>query len=63
MLYFINRGDCTCFSPGDQADPAYGTLFRRAQEQGVEILPCRFTPTPHGVRYLGRADLLSPVLA
>lgn len=62
MLYFINRGDCTHFSPGDEADPIYGSLFRQAQERGVEILPCRFSLTPYGIRYLGLANIpsLSP---
>lgn len=57
MLYFINRGDCDRFAPGDRADPAYGRLFREAIARGVEILPCRFEVTPEGIRYLGLAQL------
>lgn len=57
MLYFINRGDCTTFAPGDEADPTYGVLLRQAMAQGVKVLPCRFEVTPAGVRYLGLADL------
>ena len=57
MLYFINRGDCTEFAPGDEADPTYGVLLRQAMAQGVKVLPCRFEVTPAGVRYLGLADL------
>ena len=57
MLYFINRGDCTSFAPGDSADRTYGQLFRQAINVGVEILPCRFDVTPEGVRYLGLAKL------
>ena len=62
MLYFINRGDCTDFAPGDSADRTYGELFRQAMNVGVEILPCRFDVTPEGVRYLGLAklDLVTP---
>jgi sugar fermentation stimulation protein A len=62
MLYFINRGDCTDFAPGDSADRLYGELFRQAMSQGVEVLPCRFAVTPEGVRYLGLAklNLLNP---
>ncbi len=56
MLYFINRGDCTGFSPGDVADPIYGKLLRDAINVGLEILPCRFETTPEGVRYLGLAE-------
>ncbi|NJK75624.1 MAG: DNA/RNA nuclease SfsA [Oscillatoriales cyanobacterium RU_3_3] len=57
MLYFINRGDCTDFAPGDSADRTYGVLFRQAISAGVEILPCRFDVTPEGIRYLGLAGL------
>ncbi|NJL49106.1 MAG: DNA/RNA nuclease SfsA [Leptolyngbyaceae cyanobacterium SM2_5_2] len=57
MVYFINRGDCTHFAPGDTADPVYGELFRQAIAAGVEVLPCRFEVTPLGVRYLGLAPL------
>ncbi|NET53455.1 MAG: DNA/RNA nuclease SfsA, partial [Merismopedia sp. SIO2A8] len=56
MLYFINRGDCVTFSPGDKADPVYGQLLREAIAQGVEILPCRFDIQPDGIRYLGLAE-------
>lgn len=57
MLYFINRGDCIEFLPGDSADPTYGQLFRQAIAKGVTVLPCRFEITPTGVRYLGLAEL------
>ena len=57
MLYFINRGDCTHFAPGDTADPIYGQLLREAIAQGLEVLPCRFEVTPVGIRYLGLAQL------
>ncbi|WP_204141139.1 DNA/RNA nuclease SfsA [Halomicronema sp. CCY15110] len=57
MLYFINRGDCTEFAPGDDADPEYGQLLRQAQTAGLEILPCRFEITPEKIQYLGLAKL------
>ncbi|HHP7243407.1 MAG TPA: DNA/RNA nuclease SfsA [Elainellaceae cyanobacterium] len=57
MLYYINRGDCTHFSPGDRTDPEYGRLLREAIAKGVEVLPCRFDVTPEGIRYLGLAPL------
>jgi sugar fermentation stimulation protein A len=57
MLYFINRGDCTEFSPGDTADPLYGKLLRDAVQAGMEVYPCRFNITPQGIQYLGLADL------
>jgi sugar fermentation stimulation protein A len=57
MLYFINRGDCPYFAPGDSADPLYGQLLREAIALGLEVLPCRFEPSPSGIRYLGLAEL------
>lgn len=57
MLYFINRGDCTHFAPGDTVDPEYGRLLRSAIAQGVEVLPCRFAVSPQGIEYLGLAEL------
>ncbi|MGF1461072.1 MAG: DNA/RNA nuclease SfsA [Leptolyngbyaceae cyanobacterium] len=57
MLYFINRGDCTTFAPGDVADPTYGALLRQAIAAGVEVLPCRFNITPEEIQYIGLADL------
>lgn len=58
MLYFINRGDCDRFSPGDEADPTYGELLREAIDKGVEVLPCRFDISPTDIRYLGLAELV-----
>jgi sugar fermentation stimulation protein A len=57
-LYFINRSDCTHFAPGDSIDPVYGQKLREAIASGMEIFPCRFEPTPQGVRFLGWAELL-----
>ena len=55
MLYFINRGDCESFAPGDSKDKKYGVLFREAIAAGVEILPCRFQVSPEDIKYLGLA--------
>ncbi|MCC5639136.1 DNA/RNA nuclease SfsA [Nostoc sp. CHAB 5844] len=57
MLYFINRGDCIEFAPGDSKDPVYGQLLRQAIALGLEVLPCRFDISPQGIRYLGLAKL------
>ncbi|MGM3309348.1 DNA/RNA nuclease SfsA [Anabaena sp. WFMT] len=57
MLYFINRGDCPEFAPGDSTDPIYGQLLRQALTLGLEVLPCRFDISPEGIRYLGLAKL------
>jgi sugar fermentation stimulation protein A len=58
MLYLINRGDMTKFSPGDTTDPVYGQLLRTAVAKGLEVLPCRFDISPEGVEYLGLAELI-----
>lgn len=55
MLYFINRGDCSEFAPGDSTDPVYGKLLRQAITKGLEVLPCRFDISPAGISYLGLA--------
>ncbi|XTZ19985.1 MAG: DNA/RNA nuclease SfsA [cyanobacterium endosymbiont of Rhopalodia fuxianensis] len=60
MLYFINRKDCHSFAPGDNFDPTYGKLLRKAVNEGVQILPYRFEVTPEGIRYLGLAEFLIP---
>ncbi|MDJ0736940.1 MAG: DNA/RNA nuclease SfsA [Nostocaceae cyanobacterium] len=57
MLYFINRGDCTDFAPGDSADPVYGQLLRDAIALGLEVLPCRFAISTAGIQYLGLAKI------
>jgi sugar fermentation stimulation protein A len=58
MLYFINRGDCSIFAPGDNCDPIYGQLLREAVAKGVKILPYRFEITSGGIRFLGLAEFL-----
>jgi sugar fermentation stimulation protein A len=57
MLYFINRGDCEKFTPGEDYDPNYSKLLREAMSKGVQVLPCRFEVTPREVSYLGLAEL------
>lgn len=57
LIYFINRGDCDRFSPGDEADREYGKLFRSGLEEGVQILACRFRLSSQGLDYLGLATI------
>ncbi len=57
IIYFINRGDCSRFAPGDEADPSYGKLLRDALEKGLEILACRFRQSPQGIDYLGLGEI------
>jgi sugar fermentation stimulation protein A len=59
MLYFINRGDCDSFAPGDLVDPVYGKMLREAVAQGVEVLAYRFETKPEGIRYLGKAKFIA----
>lgn len=56
MLYFINRGDCPEFAPGDEKDTEYGQLLRQARQAGLEVLPYRFEVTPTGIFYRGLAE-------
>lgn len=58
MLYFIHRGDCSEFAPGDEKDPRYGQLLRQAVDAGVEILPYRFAVSLEGVRCVGKARVM-----
>ncbi len=58
MLYFINRGDCSSFAPGDNFDSQYGILLREAVAAGVEVLPYSFEITPAGIKYLGLLDFI-----
>ena len=58
MLYFINRGDCSSFAPGDNFDREYGILLRKAVAAGVEVLPYSFEITPAGIKYLGLIDFI-----
>jgi len=57
MLYFVNRDDCLFFAPSQKYDPIYTKLFYQAVNQGVTILPCRFTISPQGINYLGLAEM------
>ncbi len=56
MLYFINRGDCPEFAPGDEKDQHYGQLLRQARDAGLEVLPYRFEVNPRGIYFLGLAE-------
>ena len=63
MLYFINRGDCISFAPGDNFDPEYGILLREAVAAGLQVLPCSFEVTPTGIKYLGLVDFIPSSLS
>ncbi len=43
LIPCITRTDVDYFSPGDEADPNYGKLFRQSLKKGVMVLPCCFS--------------------
>ena len=42
LVACITRKDVDCFSPGDDADPLYGKLFRESINVGMLLIPCCF---------------------
>ena len=42
LIPCITRTDIDYFTTGDDADPAYGELFRSAIEKGLIVIPCSF---------------------
>ena len=62
MLYFVNRGDCDSFAPGDSTDPKYGQLLREAMAKGLEVYACSCDVSPEGVAYKGLLELKIPDL-
>jgi len=40
LIPCITRTDVDCFSPGDDADPLYGKLFRESIDAGMIVIPC-----------------------
>tara|TARA_Y100001970_G_scaffold288748_1_gene416892 strand:- start:2021 stop:2767 length:747 start_codon:yes stop_codon:yes gene_type:complete len=42
LIPCITRTDIDYFSSGDEADPKYGKLFRRAIKNGLIVAPCSF---------------------
>ena len=42
LVLCITRKDACFFSPGDEADPLYGKLFRESMTAGMIIIPCSF---------------------
>jgi sugar fermentation stimulation protein A len=58
IVYFIHRGDCDRFRSGDEADPIYGELLRKAVRAGVEVLPLKFQVDMTGIYYLGTAQFI-----
>lgn len=50
VLFLVQRGEATAFTPADAIDPEYGRLLRIAVAGGVEALACQTLVTPEEVR-------------
>jgi len=50
VLFLVQRGEATAFTPADAIDPEYGRLLRAAVAGGVEVLAYRTLVTPAEVR-------------
>lgn len=50
VLFLVQRGEATAFTPADAIDPEYGRLLRIAVAGGVEALAYRTLVTPEEVR-------------
>ncbi|MCM2263988.1 MAG: DNA/RNA nuclease SfsA [Desulfuromonadales bacterium] len=50
VLFLVQRGAATAFTPADAIDPEYGCLLREAVRGGVEALAYRTLVTPMEVR-------------
>ena len=42
LVLCITRKDAEFFTPGDEADPLYGSLFRESLSKGMITIPCSF---------------------
>jgi sugar fermentation stimulation protein A len=49
LVFVIQRGDCSRFTPADAIDPEYGQWLRKAVRAGVEALPYRAAVTTRGI--------------
>lgn len=50
VLFLVQRGEATAFTPADAIDPEYGRLLREAVKGGVEALAYRTLVTPMEVK-------------
>lgn len=53
MLYLVQRGDCRCFGPAEQIDPAYASAFTEALRAGVEVHPVELGARTRGIYLKG----------
>ena len=57
LLPCITRPDVEYFSPGDEADPLYGKLFRESTKAGMISIPCCFEFNADHVKWNGFRSL------
>jgi len=57
MLYVVQRGDCRCFAPARDIDPAYARALDGAVKKGVKIYACSVEVEPRGVCLKGALPL------
>lgn len=57
MLYIVQRGDCRCFAPARDIDPAYAKALDEAVKKGVKIFACGLEVEPHGIYLKGAMPL------
>ena len=53
QVYFVQRSDCSSFSPADDIDPEYGKAVRAAAKAGVEVLALQARVTQQAVTIAG----------
>ena len=53
MVFLVQRGDCSGFSPADQIDAEYCEALRFAAKNGVLLIALQATPSPKGIHVEG----------
>lgn len=57
ILFLVQRGEATAFTPADAIDPVYGRLLREVHASGVEILAYRSCVHPTETRVGERLEI------
>ena len=60
MVFLVQRGDCSAFSPADAIDPEYGEALRFAHDNGVLLIALQATPTPTGIHVESHLPVILP---
>tara|TARA_Y100000589_G_C27164925_1_gene634351 strand:- start:1171 stop:1917 length:747 start_codon:yes stop_codon:yes gene_type:complete len=59
LIPCITRTDTDYFSTGDEVDPEYGNLFRKALKKGLIVIPCSFKFQRDNISWGGFIPLLT----